>query len=464
MQSLTPLVALLATVLLTGCVTDSPEAKKPNIVILLADDLGYGELGSYGQQDIKTPNLDALAKKGVRFTDFYAGAPLCSPSRAVLMTGIHAGRVSIRGNQGLTELGWDRVPLRTSEVTLGEMFKQAGYQTAFIGKWHLENANDFSTWAHSRGFDYAAQDQWSQRKGKNNKKFHPLMQFVNSDSDGILYDPEDYDCLDVFRTNLALKYLDEQRDTSKPFFLFMSYRTPHGQESYIREKELYADRGWPEEERRHAARITMLDQQIQRLLDKLQARGELENTFIIFTSDNGPTSQGHDHTFFASSGGLNGYKRDLYEGGIRVPGIVYWPGKIEGGKATDFQASFHDLMPTLAEVAGITTPQQSTGTSFLNEMIGYDQTEQPHHYWSVQLPGGEKSYRQAVRMGKWKGVRYANKGTTELYDLETDINETRDLSNKHPDIVKKINRIILTESKKDPRYPFAGQLAGETPQ
>ncbi|CAA6692402.1 MULTISPECIES: sulfatase-like hydrolase/transferase [unclassified Lentimonas] len=457
-------VALVCALPFVASAKQAVEVKKPNIVVLLADDLGYGELGCYGQEVIQTPHIDALAKKGVRFTDFYAGAPVCSPSRAVLMTGIQIGKLSIRGNKGYfaEDDAWDRVALRKSEKTLAEMLKGAGYQTAFIGKWHLGDANDYSTWAGGRGFDYAVQEQWAQNRG--GKEFIYHMQYENSDEVGLMYDKEAYDCLDVFRTEIALKYLNEQRDSNKPLFLFMSYRNPHAHELYIREKERYADQGWPELERTHASRITMLDEQIQRLLDKLEAMGELENTFILFTSDNGPHAEnGHDNTFFNSSLGLKGHKRDLYEGGIRVPGIAYWKGKIEAGQVSDFQASFHDVMPTLAAVAGIDAPEQTTGISFLNTMMGQPQEAHTHHYWAIQKPGSRKGYRQAVRMGDWKAVRYGDKNATELYDLKKDVYETTDLSAQYPEVVERMNQIILKESTKDPHYPWAGSLAGSNP-
>lgn len=441
------------------------EEKKPNILILLADDLGYGELGCYGQKVIRTPNIDALAQQGMRFTDFYAGAPVCSPSRAVLMTGIHIGRLSIRGNKGYfaAEDAWDRVALKKSEMTLAEMLKGAGYQTAFIGKWHVEDANDFSTWAYSRGFDYAVQEQWAQSRG--GKEFIYNKHYVNSDTEGIQYDEEAYDCIDEFRTELALKYLDYEYEVARPLFLFMSYRSPHAHELYIREKERYADRGWPELQRTHASRINMLDEQIKRLLDKLEAMGELENTFILFTSDNGPHAEkGHDHQFFKSSLGLRGYKRDLYEGGIRVPGIAYWPGKITSGQVSDYQISFHDVMPTLADVAGIESPVQTTGLSFAKTLLGQEQQGRGHHYWAFQgAGGGVKAYRQAVRMGNWKGVRYGNKGKTELYNLENDLYEEKDVAGSFPELVERINKIILKESQPSPHYPWAGELAGDKP-
>ena len=296
---------------------------RPNIILLLADDLGYNELGAYGQEIIKTPELDALSRQGMLFTNFYAGNAVCSPSRAVLLTGKKSSRVSIRGNAGFYGKDrWEGVALEKDEFTLGEMFDQAGYQSAFIGKWHLDNPDDVETWAYGHDFDFAVQEQWTSRFG--GKEFLPNRLYVNGDKDFIPYDYMQYDCKDHLRTDIAFDFLDG-KDSNKPFFLFMSYRAPHSFEGPIRDKQLYADRGWPEIERVHAAKITLLDKQVGRLIKKLETMGELENTLILFTSDNGPHFQagGHDLEFFNSNGNLKGGKRDLYEGGIRVPLIAY---------------------------------------------------------------------------------------------------------------------------------------------
>jgi len=432
---------------------------KPNIIILLADDLGYGELGCYGQEVIKTPNIDALAAKGMRFTDFYAGTSVCSPSRGVLMTGIHAGHATIRGNKGFYPVNgsWDRVALKKSEITIAEMLKTAGYQTAFIGKWHLGVPEDVSTWASGRGFDFAVQEQWGPRAegGEFDERDH----WVNGREGKIFHDYNNHDCLDEFRTDIMLKFLDEQRDPEKPLFLFMSYRSPHAHEFYLRETDNYKEHGWPEIERRHASRITMLDEQIQRLLDKLDAMGELDNTFILFTSDNGPHREHkHDETFFKSAAGLKGYKRDMYEGGVRVPGIVYWKGKSRKG-VTDHPAIFYDIMPTLAEVAGIEAPTQTDGISFLPEVLGQPQNTHDHLYWELQHASGKRTgFRQAVRKGGWKAVRYNNKNKTELYDLNKDLYETSDVADQHPEVVERMNRILGLESGKNVHYPYSGGL------
>jgi arylsulfatase A-like enzyme len=456
------LVIIVMGLLMSCTQAAEKEVLKPNILFLLADDLGYGELGSYGQEIIKTPVLDGLAKKGIRFTDFYAGTSVCSPSRAVLMTGKHAGHSTIRGNNGVFNNDvWDRVALKKDELTLGEMLGQTGYQTAFIGKWHLDDPNDESTWAMNRGFEYAVQEQWSSRYG--GKEYDGLVHWINSARDSIPYDQESYDCIDEFRTDFILEYLD-QMEEDKPFFIFMSYRIPHAHERYIRNKELYAENGWSETERRHAARITLLDGQIGRLLEKLEAMGELDNTIVFFTSDNGPHSEGsHDHLFFNSSGGLRGHKRDLYEGGIREPLLVYWKDKIEPGSVTNRQGAFYDIMPTLAEIAGMEIPDQTDGISILPVLMGKSTLEHEYLYFELQLDGWTRimqdgGFQQAIRMGKWKGVRYGIDSETELFDLENDINETRDLSAAYPEITQRINELFREARTETEGFPYGGKI------
>jgi arylsulfatase A-like enzyme len=462
MKCISFFVLVLCLICISCTQTKEQEVRKPNILFLLADDLGYGELGSYGQKVIKTPVLDSLASSGMRFTDFYAGSSVCSPSRAVLMTGKHTGHSTIRGNNGIFENDlWDRVPLNKDEFTLGEMMKTAGYQTAFVGKWHLDDPNDVSTWAVNRGFDYAIQEQWPARIG--GKQFDGLVHWINNDKDSIRYEQEKYDCIDEFRTDFILEYLD-QKEENKPFFIFMSYRIPHAHERYTRNKELYADRGWNETERRHAARITLLDKQIGRLLEKLEKVGELDHTLILFTSDNGPHSEGsHDHLFFNSAGGLRGYKRDLYEGGIRVPFFAVWKDKIEPGTTSKRQAAFHDFMPTFAQVAGIDTPEQSDGISLLPELLGEESKGHEYLYWEIQLVGWGRQlpkggFRQAIRSGKWKAVRYGIESDTELFDLEDDPTETTDLSEQYPAVVEKANRLFIEARIETPNFPYGGKI------
>jgi arylsulfatase A-like enzyme len=448
-------LALATGVFGVGPVASANE-KRPNILLLLADDLGYGELGCYGQEVIRTPNIDRLAGEGMRFTQFYAGSAVCAPSRAVLMTGKQVGRLNIRGNYSLiADEVWGRVALKKETMTVAEMLRGAGYQTAFIGKWHLDVPQHVNTWAAGRGFEYAVQEQWGEKS--EGGKFDVREHWVNGREGSIFYDYTQYDCLDAFRTELALDFLDEQRDADRPLFLFMSYRTPHAHEFDLRENALYHEHGWPEIQRRHAARITMLDEQVQRLLDKLEAMGELENTLILFTSDNGPTEEnGFDPNQFRSSGGLRGIKRDMYEGGIRVPLIVAWPGRIQPGTTCGQSAAFYDIMATCADAAGIDVPTDTDGHSLLPMMQGGESTQHDHLYWEIQVSFEAEDHRQGVRLGDWKGVRYGVGGALELYNLASDPLETRDVADKHPERLKAIERLMQSESHPVPYLPHAG--------
>jgi len=434
---------------------DDPITSPPNIVILLADDMGYGELGCYGQQTIKTPHIDKMASEGMRFTQFYAGSPVCAPSRGVLMTGIQVGNLNVRGNYGLVADGsWGRVALKKTEITIGEMLQKAGYQTAFIGKWHLGVPHDVSTWAAGRGFDYAVQEQWGDKA--EGGKFDVDDHWVNGRDSVIHYDWKKYDSKDVFRTNLAIDFLNKERNPQKPLFLVMSYRTPHAHEPNLRETERYKNFGWPENERRHASRISMLDEQVQRLLDKLKDMGELENTLVIFTSDNGPQAENHSELFFKSSGGLKGKKRDMYEGGVRVPMIAWWEGKIQPGTTSDHPGIFYDFMPTLAEIAGIEAPAQTDGISFLPELLGKNQKEHAHLYWELQVGPKNEGFRQALRRDQWKVVHYEKSGLPELYNIEKDLFENSDQAQEQTELLDEINTLMRNQSVPNPHWPFSG--------
>ncbi len=454
--------------LFTACQNQPKQDKqpqKPNILFLLADDMGYGELGCYGQETIQTPVLDSLAKQGMRFTNFYAGNAVCSPSRAVLMTGKSSSFNTIRGNSGsFSDDRWMRVALKKDEMTLGEMLKNARYQTAFIGKWHLDDPNDLSTWAYNRGFDYAVQEQWG-----GDAQYDGEMHWINGKQDSVYYHVDEWQSKDEFRTQLAFNYLDK-KDKDKPFFLFMSYRAPHGHESEIGNKTLYADRGWPPKERIHAAKITLLDKQIGRLLKKLNEMGELENTLVLFSSDNGPHNEGgHNHEFFNSNGVLRGFKRDVYEGGIRVPFIANWKGKIEAGAETNFVAGFQDFMPTLAQVAGIEVPEQTNGISILPVITGKSQPKHESLNWEFQLDGWSRimpdgGFRQSARIDNWKGVRYGIASKTELYNLDDDISETNNLAAEHPEIVEKMNQLFEKNRSDTEGFPYGGVIQDYLPK
>ena len=437
--------------------------KRPNIVFLLADDLGYNELGAYGQKIIKTPNLDKLAKQSMRFTDFYAGNSVCSPSRAVLLTGVSSTYVPIRGNAGyFGKDDWSPTWLKSDTFTLGELFKSAGYQSAFIGKWHLDNPDDISTWAYSHKFDFAAQEQWTHRKSKRN--FSKSGLWLNGDQKHFPYDFNKHECKDAFYTNFAINFL-ENKKADKPFFLFMSYRAPHSFEGPIRDTLEYTKKSWPKVEQAQAAKITLQDKQVGRLIDYLESIGEMDNTILMYTSDNGAhfaaNERGHQLEFFDSNGLLKGGKRDLYEGGVRVPLLVCWKDKIKPGSVTNHVSAFQDLMPTFAEIIGAEKPEQSNGISFLPTLQGKAQKKHEYLNWEFQLSGWfqplpDGGFRQSVRIGQWKGVRYGIESKIELYNLNNDESETNDLSEEHPEIIARITEIFQSSRNQATAFPYGG--------
>ena len=442
---------------------------RPNIVLLLADDLGYNELGSYGQKIIKTPHIDSLAKKSMMFTDFYAGSPVCSPARAVLLTGKSSSHVSIRGNAAfIRDSVWKQIALDKNEYTLGEMFKEAGYQSAFIGKWHLDTADQPETWAFSHGFDFAAQEQW----GGSTDKYKKQGLWLNGNEELLPYDFNNHDCKDAFYTDTAFKFLEE-KSNDKPFFLFMSYRSPHSFEGPIRDTLWYSKEDWPKVEQAQAAKITLQDQQVGRLLEKLESINELDNTIVLYTSDNGAhfnhdNINGHQLEFFDSNGNLRGGKRDLYEGGLRVPLIAYWKNKIIPGSKTNHISGFRDVMTTFAEITGIEKPSHNNGISFLPTLLNKKQKKHEFLNWEFQLSGSfqelpDGGFRQSVRIGDFKAVRYGINSNTEVYNLINDESETNDISNLHPEIVEKAEQIFLSERSDTFGFPYGGVIQNFIP-
>ena len=442
---------------------------RPNIVLLLSDDLGYNELGSYGQKIIKTPNIDSLAKKSMMFTDFYAGSPVCSPARAVLLTGKSSSHVSIRGNAAfIRDSVWKQIALDKNEYTLGEMFKEAGYQSAFIGKWHLDTADQPETWAFSHGFDFAAQEQW----GGSTDKYKKQGLWLNGNEELLPYDFNNHDCKDAFYTDTAFKFL-EKKSNDKPFFLFMSYRSPHSFEGPIRDTLWYSKEDWPKVEQAQAAKITLQDQQVGRLLEKLESMNELDNTIVLYTSDNGAhfnhdNVNGHQLEFFDSNGNLRGGKRDLYEGGLRVPLIAYWKNKIISGSKTNHISGFRDVMTTFAEIIGIEKPSHNNGISFLPTLLNRKQKKHEFLNWEFQLSGSfqelpDGGFRQSVRIGDFKAVRYGINSNTEVYNLINDESETNDISNLHPKIVEKAEQIFLSERSDTFGFPYGGVIQNFIP-
>lgn len=439
--------------------------KKTNIIFILADDLGYGDLGCYSQKQIETPNLDNLANQGMRFTQHYAGSTVCAPSRCCLMTGLHTGHALIRGNAS--------VPLQENSITVAKLLKEAGYRTGLIGKWGLGEAGTTGV-PNNQGFDHffgylnqiRAHNFYPEFLWRNGEKVMLENEVVVADkgySKGIgtaSTNKEDYSH-DLF-TNEAFTFIDESKDTT--FFLYLAYTIPHANNEHwlidehgmeVPDYGIYADKEWPEPQKGLAAMISRMDADIGKIRQKLEELGIAENTLILFSSDNGPHAEGmNDPDFFDSNGQLKGIKRDLYEGGIRVPMIAYWPGTIDAGQTTDHISAFWDFLPTACEIAGIEPPENIDGISYLPVLQGKVQPKHDYVYWEFFEQGG----KQAVRKDEWKAIRLSMtddpNAPIELYNLQNDISEDNNISDLHPDIVQSMDSIMKSARKESEHFKF----------
>ena len=415
---------------------------RPNIIFILADDLGYGDIGCYGQKRIKTPNLDRLAAEGRRFTQCYSGCTVCAPSRCSLMTGLHTGHTRIRGN--------DNLPLHAGDVTAAEVLKQAGYATGIFGKWGLGEPGTTGI-PNRQGFDeffgflnhWHAHNYYPDYLWKNERKV-PLN--GNVAENGVSSQRAQY-APDLFIRD-ALDFLD--RHKAGPFFLFLTPTLPHANNERGRQEgngmevpsdAPYSREPWPQPQKNHAAMITRLDGDVGKVLGHLRELGLAANTIVFFSSDNGPHKEGGaDPAFFQSAGPLRGYKRAMYEGGIRVPMIVRWPGKVPAGTVSDAVWAFWDVMPTLAALAGASPSLTLDGIDVTTALRGTPPSRHDFLYWEFH-EGGRK---QAVRVDDWKAVRLAPSKPLELYDLKTDLGETHNVAADHPDVVARIEAFLKT--------------------
>ncbi len=436
---------------------------KPNIVFILADDLGYGDLGCYGQKKIRTPVLDQLAKDGLRFTNAYAGSTVCAPSRCALMTGLHTGHCRTRGNGG-GGAPRSNVPLEPGDLCVAELLKKAGYATALVGKWGLGEENSVGI-PTRKGFDHFY-GYLNQHHAHN---YYPDF-LIRGDSRELI--PQNVQRTDVDNVALkptvytpdlllkdALTFVETNKD--KPFFLYFASTIPHANNEKTRfdkngneipSDEPYSNESWPQTEKNKAAMITRLDRDIGHILKKIVDLGLEKDTLVIFSSDNGPHQEGgNDPEFFQSSGPLRGIKRAMTDGGIRVPFIVRWPGKIQPGQVTDHVTAFWDFLPTAADVTGQPVPEKIDGISIVPLLTGKD--EQKTHeflYWEFH-EGGTK---QAVRHRNWKAIRLAPDAPLQLYDVTKDIGESQNVSERHPDVVQKIEDYLKTARTESKPFPI----------
>lgn len=447
------LCLLLCVVILPPKFTTAAK-RRPNIIFILADDLGYGDLGSYGQKKIKTPNLDRMAQAGIRFTSFYAGSPVCAPSRASLMTGLHQGHAFVRGNTTLKPVPGQsgqaatRLPLRLQDVTVAEVLKAGGYTTAIIGKWGLGEP-DTTGIPNRKGFDYFF-GYLNQNHAHN---YYPDYLWRNQERVTI---PKGTYSHDLF-TSEALEFI--RRERGHPFFLYLAYTVPHannelgrtsGNGMEVPADAPYSNESWPPQEKNYAAMVTRLDADVGKIMARLKELGLDNDTIVFFNSDNGPQAPdegGFDPNYFASHGVFRGIKRDLYEGGIRVPMIAVWPGRIKAGQVSHQVWAGWDVMPTLVELAGAKPPAVD-GISMLPALFGQKPREHDYLYWEFH----EGEFAQAVRSGKWKAVRKSSK-PIELYDLEIDAGETSDVAVKHPEIIRRIEEIMKSAHTESEFWP-----------
>lgn len=434
-------------------------AARPNIVLIVADDLGYGDLGCFGQRMIETPHIDSLAVDGLRFTQTYAGASVCAPSRCCLMTGLHTGHARIRGNHGRAG---ERIPLRNSDVTVATVLKRAGYRTACFGKWGLgeagtegiPNRQGFDEWYGFLNQDHALEyfpthiwrnEQETFPEGNQGAKRKEYIQ-------------------DLF-TKRALEFIGEQG--SQPFFLYLAFTLPHANSELGRDTGNgfpvpdfgpYANREWPAPEKGFAATMSHLDASVGKVLEALRRKGLDQNTLVVFTSDNGPALDGgHAPEFFRSAGALRGRKGMLFEGGIRVPAICRWPGVIPRGQVSHEPWAFWDFLPTAAELAGAQTRSKVDGQSILPLLKGGKWPVPRFFYWEQT---GSAGLHQAARMGQWKAIRSAS-GEISLFDLSADEGETANVATAHPPVLAAMKELFRREHVESADFPAkVGTLPG----
>ena len=452
LQSLFVLMVLTAN----GLVSADPPAK-PNLIWIMADDLGYGDLGCYGQKVITTPNLDRMSSEGLRFTHFYSGATVCAPSRSVLMTGLHHGHTRVRGNAGSKNP--TAQALRADDITVAKLLQHAGYRTALIGKWGLgdEGLAD-SGLPRKQGFDeffgylnqHHAHNHFPGFLWKNETKVTLPNTIIPVGENGGGYATEAKVFADDLFAEDAIRFVKENK--SKPFYLYWSMVIPHANNERTRELKNgahvpdfgpYADKDWPEPDKGQAAMITRLDGYVGRLLETLKDTGLSENTLVLFTSDNGPHNESnHNLKRFNPAGPYSGIKRSLTDGGIRVPFIAWWPSKIKPRSESGHVAYFGDWMATATELAGLSAPSGIDSISLVPTFLG-DKSNQKQHeylYWEFHEGGFKQA---ALYQGRWKGIR---KGSPDepivLYDQANDIAETKNVAASHPDIAAKIGEYL----------------------
>lgn len=458
-----------------GRLSRADSRKKPSVVFILADDLGYAEVGCYGQKKIRTPHIDALAAQGLRFTQAYSGNPVCAPSRCTLMTGLHTGHAQVRGNKqvGGTE-GWKlgstiggQWPLAEGTFTVAKMFKEAGYATGAFGKWGLGRVGTTGD-PQKQGFDhffgYICQRQ-AHTFYPNHLWKDGRIHWIKENADGA----EKAYSHDLIAEE-ALKFIRANKD--RPFFLYVPFTIPHVA-LQVPEDSLAEYRGrWPDPpydgkkgyiphahpRACYAGMVTRMDKDVGRIMATLKKLGLDDNTLVMFSSDNGPTyAGGADSAFFESAGPLRGLKGSVWEGGIRVPFIARWPGKIEPGSETEQVTAFWDFLPTCAELLDVKAPLGLDGVSILPTLLARPRRQKQHEHLYWELRG-----QRAARKGKWKAVRLKPDQKTQLFDLDADVGEQNDLATEHPEILVQMDEILEKGRTPSEVFPLRPPKAKKT--
>ncbi len=474
--------ALFAQTLYTPSLK-AESSDRPNIVLIVADDLGYGELGCYGQKIIRTPRIDEMAEDGIRFTNFYSGNAVCAPSRCCLMTGKHPGHAFVRSNgnpkhdpEWAKRMGFEfpgQIPIPADEITLPELLRRRGYATGAFGKWglgHFGTSGDPTTQGFDLFFGYNCQvhahNHYPTFLWRNHTK--EIQPGNTASLRGETYSQDQF-------VREACSFI--QSNASEPFFVYMPMAVPHlsiqvPEESltpYLKtiEEADYNHKGYlkhPHPRAGYAAMVTHMDTGIGQVIDQVESLGLTEETLFIFTSDNGPTYDrlgGSDSDFFHSAGPLKGLKGQMDEGGIRVPLVASWQGHITGPHQSDWIGAWWDLLPTLCDVAGQSPPTDLDGVSFLPTLLGHTQDQAEHEFLYWESPG--YSGQQAIRLGKWKAIRKGlakrpKRGEAipnwQLYDLDSDLGETTDVASEHPDVIANVESIATREHTPSEEFPL----------
>ena len=421
-------------------------AAPPNLIFVLSDDLGQGDLGCYGNTNIQTPNLDRMAREGTRFTQAYCGTSICAPSRTVLMTGLHTGHSLVRGNREIQPEGQHPLPAET--VTVAEIMKGAGYATAAVGKWGM-GMFDTTGSPLKQGFDHF----FGYNCQRHAHSYFPTFLY-RDDRRFELPGNDGKNQRGTYAQNLiadaALNFVRENRD--RPFFLYYPVTLPHGKHE-IDDLGIYADKPWPQEQKAYAAQVTRLDRDVGRLLDLLKALGLDDKTLVMFSGDNGHIPQSLP-LLPEGARKLRGTKATMYEGGLRQASMARWPGQIPAGRVSDEPWAFWDFLPTAAELAGAVLPQDfhPDGLSLVSFLKGGPAPQRDYFYWELHIGETRPTPLSAVRFGKWKALRESPAAPIELYDLATDSAEANNLAAQRPEVVVKAEALMKEAHRDDPNW------------